>query len=239
MAFNWTSLIPGVGETYEHVATLGIASAAVIGMGVAARKSLGTGDTAVIPANKFSLRGVFEMVTEMIVALADMVIGHQGRRFVPMFAAIFFFILVNNFLGMVPGMTPATENLNTTFAFGIFMFLAYNSFGLREQGVFKYFKHFAGPPLPYLWMAIPIGALMFCIELVSHFVRPFSLGLRLGNVMMGDHVVLSVFLDLVPAVVPVPFYFLGMFVCFVQALVFTLLSMVYVAFAVAHDEEHH
>ena len=56
--------------------------------------------------------------------------------------------------------------------------------------------------------------------------------------MMGDHTVLSVFLDLVPAFVPIPFYFLGLFVCLVQALVFTLLSMVYVAFAVAHEEEH-
>lgn len=239
MSFNWTQLIPGVGHEYSHVATLGIASASVVALGFAARKSLGTGEQAVIPANKVSIRGVFEIVTEMIVSLAEMVIGPEGRRFVPMFASVFFFVLFNNFLGMLPGMTPATENLNTTFAFGVFMFLSYNFFGIREQGVFKYFKHFAGPPLPYLAMAIPIGALMFCIELVSHMVRPFSLGLRLGNVMMGDHVVLSVFLDLVPPLVPVPFYFLGLFVCFVQALVFTLLSMVYVAFAVAHEEDHH
>jgi F-type H+-transporting ATPase subunit a len=239
MSFTWTQIIPGVGHEYAHVATLGIASAAIVGVGFAAKKALGTGEAAVVPASKLSVRGVFEVMTELIVSLADMVIGKQGRPFVPMFAAIFFFILFNNFLGMLPGMTPATENINTTFAMGVFMFITYNFFGIREQGVLKYFKHFAGPTLPYLIMAIPIGLLMFCIELVSHMVRPFSLGLRLGNVMMGDHMVLSVFLDIFPALLPVPFYFLGFFVCFIQAFVFTLLSMVYVAFAVAHDEEHH
>lgn len=238
MSFNWTQLIPGVGQEYSHVATLGIASVTVMGLGFYARQSLGQGDVAVMPANRFSVRGFFEIITEMITSLAEMVIGHAGRRFVPMFASIFLFILLNNLLGMLPGMTPATENLNTTFAFGVFMFLAYNFFGIREQGPVHYLAHFTGPKLPYLWMAIPIGALMFCIEIVSHLVRPFSLGLRLGNVMMGDHIVLSVFLDLVPPLVPVPFYFLGFFVCVVQALVFTLLSMVYVAFAVAHEEEH-
>lgn len=239
MSFNWTQMIPGVGHEYSHVATLAIASTAVMGIGLAARKSLGTGNEAVVPADKFSIRGVFEVVTELIATLAEMVIGHEGRQYVPMFASIFFFILFNNFFGMLPGMTPATENLNTTFAMGVFMFLAYNTFGIRAQGIINYFKHFAGPPLPFLIMTIVIGTLMFCIEIVSHIVRPFSLGLRLGNVMMGDHIVLSVFLDLVPFGVPVLFYFLGFFVCFVQAFVFTLLSMVYVSLAVAHGEEEH
>ena len=238
MSFNWTQLIPGVGHEYSHVATLGVAAVATVTLGLVARKSLGTGTEAVIPSNKISVRGLFEVITEMISALAEMVIGHAGQKFVPMFTSVFFFILINNLLGMLPGMTPATENLNTTFAFGVFMFLSYNMFGIREHGPFAYFKHFAGPKLPYLVLAIPIGILMFFIEMVSHMVRPFSLGLRLGNVMMGDHTVLAVFLDLVPALVPIPFYFLGLFVCLVQALVFTLLSMVYVAFAVAHEEEH-
>jgi F-type H+-transporting ATPase subunit a len=238
MSFNWTQTIPGVGHEYSHVATLGIAAGLAIGFGAIARKALGTGEAAVVPASKISVRGVFEVMTEMISSLAEMVIGHEGQAYVPMFSAIFFFILLNNFLGMLPGMTPATENLNTTFAFGVFMFISYNMFGVREHGPFKYLKHFAGPKLPYLVLAIPVGILMFCIEIVSHIVRPFSLGLRLGNVMMGDHTVLSVFLDLVPAFVPIPFYFLGFFVCLIQALVFTLLSMVYVAFAVAHEEEH-
>lgn len=230
MSFNWTELIPVVQENHaEHIATLGIASVASIGLGLAARSALGKGDAAVVPVNKFSIRGIFEVLTEMIGGLAEMVIGHHGKDFIPLFASVFFFVLLNNFIGMIPGMTPATENINTTFGFGLFMFLAYNFFGIKEQGIVHYLKHFMGPVLF-------LAPLMFVIELVSHIVRPFSLGLRLANVMMGDHTVLSVFLDLVPIGVPIPFYMMGMFVCFVQAFVFTLLSMVYVAFAIAHEE---
>ena len=157
-----------------------------------------------------------------------MVIGEHGKHYVPFFTAVFFFILTNNLVGMIPGMTPATENINTTFGFGLLIFAFYNFQGIKENGIVNYMKHFMGP-------VIFLAPLMFVIELVSHMVRPFSLGLRLANVMMGDHTVLSVFLDLVPIGVPIPFYMMGLFVCFVQAFVFTLLSMVYVAFAIAHD----
>ncbi|KHD87257.1 MULTISPECIES: F0F1 ATP synthase subunit A [Bdellovibrio] len=228
MSFNWTQLIPGVGHEYAHVATLGAATVATMAIGMAARASLGKGETAVLPASKFSLRGIMEMLTEMMDGLAEMVIGEHGKHYVPFFTSVFFFILLNNLIGMIPGMTPATENINTTFGFGVLMFLFYNFQGVKENGVFAYLKHFMGPVLF-------LAPLMFVIELVSHFVRPFSLGLRLANVMMGDHTVLSVFLDLVPIGVPIPFYIMGLFVCFVQAFVFTLLSMVYVAFAIAHD----
>lgn len=228
MAFNWTELIPGVGQQYEHVATLGFVTAATLVIGVAARKALGSGEEAVLPAGKFSLKGIFELFTEGISDLCTMVIGEHGRDYAPLFTSVFFFILLNNLTGMIPGMTPATENINTTFGFGAMMFLIYNFQGIRENGIFAYLKHFMGP-------VIFLAPLMFVIELVSHFVRPFSLGLRLANVMMGDHTVLSVFLDLVPIGIPIPFYIMGLFICFVQALVFTLLSMVYVAFAIAHD----
>lgn len=226
--FNWTQLIPSVGLEYYHVATLGIVTVATIFIGLAARAALGKGETAVLPADKFSLRGIMEMLTEMMSGLADMVIGEHGKHYVPFFTSVFFFIVFNNLVGMIPGMTPATENINTTFGFGILMFLFYNFQGVKENGPIAYLKHFMGP-------VIFLAPLMFVIEIVSHLVRPFSLGLRLANVMMGDHTVLSVFLDLVPIGVPIPFYVMGLFVCFVQAFVFTLLSMVYVAFAIAHD----
>lgn len=228
MAFNWTQLIPQVGHTYDHVATLGITSVGVMALGLVAKASLGKGDTAVIPTNRFSVRGIFELLTELIDNISEMVIGEHGKKYVPFFTAVFLFVLINNIFGMIPGMTPATENINTTFGFGCLMFLVYNTQGFRANGFWGYLKHFMGP-------VIFLAPLMFVIEMVSHFVRPFSLGLRLANVMAGDHVVLSVFLDLVPIGVPLPFYVMGTFVCFVQAFVFTLLSMVYVAFAIAHD----
>lgn len=247
-AFNWTQLIPAVGHSYEHIATLGIASVGAIGLGFAAKSALGKGDVAVLPAPKFSLRGVFEMLTEMISGLTEMVIGHHGRAYVPIFASIFFFVLLNNLIGVLPGMTPATENINTTFGFGMFIFLFYNTMGIKEVGFLNYMKHFLGPfasmspdgavakILNFVLGVVVLGSFMFLVEMISHMVRPMSLGLRLANVMMGDHVVLGVFLDLAPFFIPIPFYIIGLFVCFVQAFVFTLLSMVYVSLATAHEE---
>lgn len=248
-AFNWTQMIPGVAENHiEHVATLGVASVAAIGIGFAARAAIGSGENAIIPASKFSLRGIFEVLTEMISALTEMVIGHHGRKFTAMFSSIFFFVLLNNLIGVIPGMTPATENINTTVGFGLFIFIFYNTMGIKEVGFFNYMKHFLGPfasmhpestsakILNFVFGVVILGSFMFFIEMISHAVRPMSLGLRLANVMMGDHIVVGVFLELFWALVPVPFYVIGLFVCFVQAFVFTLLSMVYVALATAHEE---
>jgi len=227
MHFNWTQLLPFVGHEYTHVATLILATLVTITLGLLARVSLGSGESAIIPAGKVSIRGIFEGLTEFIYTLAHQVIGHHGRAFAPYFAAIFTFVLINNFIGLIPGMTPATENFNTTFAFGIFSFLAYNVVGLKEGGL-GYLKHFLGP---VLWLA----PLMLIIEIISHFIRPLTLGLRLANVMTGDHTVLAVFLNLFPIGPAIPFYLMGMLVCTIQAFVFTLLSMVYVALATAHD----
>ncbi len=227
MSFTWTSLIPGVGHEYAHVATAGIVTVGLVGASFAAKSALGSGEVAIIPAGKVSLRGFFELITEFIGGLVDMVIGHEGRKYIPMFASFFTFVLINNLVGVIPGVAPATENLNTTLAMGTFVFVAYNLFGLKENGL-AYLKHFLGP---VLWL----GPLMLVIELISHIVRPISLGLRLANVLKGDHTVVGIFLDIVPYGLPIPFYMLGMFVAFVQAFVFTLLSMVYVALATAHD----
>jgi F-type H+-transporting ATPase subunit a len=146
MHFNWTQLIPGVGHHYVHVATLIIVSALIMLVGLVARVSLGTGEASVIPTSKVSIRGIFEVFTEYIGGLAEQVIGHHGRDFAPYFCSIFTFILFNNLVGIIPGMTPATQNFNTTFAFGVFSFFAYNFVGLRHNGL-GYLKHFLSPVL--------------------------------------------------------------------------------------------
>lgn len=98
----------------------------------------------------------------------------------------------------------------------------------------KYFAHFANPVgAAWGWFLAP---LMLPIELISHFARPLSLALRLLGNMTGDHVVLGVFLGLVPLVVPLPFILLGFMVSVVQTLVFCLLATVYIAMAVTHEE---
>ena len=227
MHFTWSQLIPGVGHHYSHVATLALASIILILVGIRARVALGSGIAAVVPASSFSVRGIFELLTEGIGKLADQVIGHHGRAFAPYFTAIFLYILFNNLLGLIPGMVPATENFNTTFALGVFSFIAYNVIGIKNGGL-GYLKHFLGP----VWWLAP---LMLAIELLSHILRPLTLGLRLANVMTGDHAVLAVFLGLFPVGPAIPFYLMGMLVCTIQAFVFTLLSMVYIALATASD----
>ena len=196
-------------------------------MSVAARVALGNGEAAVIPAGRFGIKGFFELVTEFINGLIGMVMGDHGHKFVPLFASVFFFIFTNNILGLVPGWAAATANMNTALAVGLFVFVTYNFLGIRENGL-AYLKHFLGPMLL-------LAPLMLPLEIISHVVRPMSLGLRLSGNMTGDHTVLGIFLELVPYGIPIVFYGLGTFVSFVQAFVFTLLSMIYVAMATAHD----
>jgi len=93
--FTWSQLIPGVGHEYAHVATLFLVTILAAAMGLVARASLGTGETAVIPTGKFSLRGMFEFFTEYIGGLAEQIIGHHGRLFAPYFASVFTYILIN------------------------------------------------------------------------------------------------------------------------------------------------
>jgi F-type H+-transporting ATPase subunit a len=137
------------------------------------------------------------------------------------------FILSCNLIGLVPGFTPPTDSFNTTVGLGAVSFLVYNYFGIREHGA-KYVKQFIGP------VAL-LAPLMLIVELFSHMFRPLSLAIRLYGNMFADHLVLGIFTDLTKLVIPVAFYALGAFVCLVQAFVFTLLSMVYVALAVSHE----
>ena len=229
-------MLPGVDHSNTHVVTAALVTGGLILFSLAGRAALGTGEKAIVPAGKVSIKGLFEAITEFIVGLADMVLGKGNLAYVPLFASIFLFIFVNNLIGLVPGMTPATDNLNTTFAIGIFSFVTYNIIGLRKKG-FKYYEDFTGHlPMSFflLW------PLMIVIELLSHMARPLSLALRLSGNMTGDHAVVGAFLELLPApwvyFVPVVFYGLGLLVCFLQAFIFTLLSMTYVMMAQPQDD---
>jgi F-type H+-transporting ATPase subunit a len=228
MHFNWTQLLPIVGHYYIHIATLLVVCALMLLLAVAGRVALGNiQSTGYIPSSRFGIKGFFEAVTEFVVSISDMVIGEDGRKFVPMFITIFLFVLINNVFGMLPGWTPATDNLNTTLAIGIFMFITYNYYGVREHGA-AYIKQFMGP-------IMFLAPFMFLVEMISHSVRPFSLGLRLQGNMSGDHILLGVFYGLFEYLLPIPLMFLGLFVCFMQAFVFTMMGMIYVSMAISHD----
>ena len=229
--FNWFQLVPGVTHENIHVAT-GLAVGSVLSSRPSRDVSaLAQGEAAVAPAGEIFPERRRRADTGIYCRLADMVIGEEGRKFVPMFAAIFFFVWANNLVGLIPGMTPATDNINTTLALGLFSFACYNYYGFKEHGI-AYLKQFLGPLLL-------LAPLMVAIEIIGHLVRPLTLGLRLYGNIMADHTVLSVFVEMFDKLwfIPVPaiFYGMGIFVASMQAFVFTMLSMIYVSMAIAHD----
>lgn len=225
--FNWLQHLLQIEHQYTHVVTAIAVSLLILVIGIYARIQLGSGEVAVVPAGRFSVRGFFEMITEGTYSLADQVIGEDGAKYVPLAASIFTFVLINNLIGLLPGMTPATDNLNTSFAIGMFSFIYYNYIGLKYEGL-NYIKHFFGPVWWLAWLILPI-------ELISHAFRPLTLGLRLAGNITADHTVVGVFHQLFPIGLPVPFYAMGLIVSLIQAFVFALLTLVYVMLAKAHD----
>jgi len=231
-AFNWISIIPGIGHLPNHVVMTVIIALVLVVTTFVARvqlsKAMSTTDGGVIPEARLSYRNFFEIIAENLYKLTEMVIGHHDApRFFPIIGTLFVFIFTSNLLGLIPGLLPPTDNLNTTLALGGFVFLYYNFIGIKTHG-WRYIKQFMGP----VWWLAPF---MFLIELVSHLVRPFSLALRLRGNIAGDHMVLSIFNSLSPYVIPTIFYGLGAFVSFIQAFVFCLLTMVYISLSTSHD----
>jgi len=204
---------------------------------MAAAKFKQTGDESVLPERKFGMFTLFELCSEALYGLMrDMMGEKHARHFFPIIGAFFFFILFSNLLGLVPGFLGATDNFNTTLALALIPFVLTHWYGVKEHGAKNYFKHFLGPIIhPF---ALPLMILMAFIEVISHLARPASLAIRLMGNMFGDHAVLAAFMGFGILLVPLPVMVLGTIVCIVQAVVFCLLSIVYIAMAVEHAEDH-
>jgi F-type H+-transporting ATPase subunit a len=213
--------------SFDALAGAVLATFLIVVLSLLGKSALGKGESAIKPSGRFSVKGFFEAFVEFINGIIDMVIGHGGRSMLPLFGAVFFYIALNNMLGLVPGFPAATSNMNVTLALGLFSFVVYNTVGLKHGGV-HYLAHFMGPIWWMAWLLLPI-------ELISHCVRPLSLGIRLSVNMTADHTILGTFIDLTKVGIPVIFYGMGTFVSLLQAFVFTMLSMVYVMMATADD----
>jgi len=190
--------------------------------------------SSIVPERKLTIRTFMEVVVGAVYSMMSDVMGAKAARyFLPLIGTCAVFILLSNGIGLVPGFLPPTDNMNTTLACGAVIFGTTHIYGLRENG-FGHIKHFFGPWLGPL--GVPLNILHFVIEIISHLARPLSLAIRLMANMTADHMVLTIFLGLVPFVVPVPMYLLGSIVVVVQTLVFCLLSTVYIALAIEHAE---
>jgi len=162
------------------------------------------------------------------------VIGPHGLKYFPVVMTFAVLILVSNLMSLFPLFVAPTSATSVTFALGLASFLYYNAIGIKENGLFGHLKHFAGP----IWWIAP---LIFPIELISNFIRPFSLGIRLFGNMFADEQVAVTVAGLYPQVthwvIPALLMPLGLFVCFIQTFVFVLLSQLYLS-EVSHPPHH-
>ena len=170
----------------------------------------------------------FEVIYEFLRGQSEDQMGHDGPKYLGYFATVFIFILFCNLIGIIPGFESPTMSPSVPAGCALATFVYYNIMGFRANGVFRYLKHFAGP------IAL-LAPLMVPIELISHLARPLSLTIRLFANMLAGEKVTVVFLGLTYLVAPAVFMGLHVFVSFLQAYIFVLLTMMYVNSAVAHE----
>ena len=194
----------------------------------------------------------FQVAVEMLAGglynLFEGAIGPTARRYTPYLGTLFLFILINNFMGLVPFFHASTSSINTTVALALCTFLYVQFTGIKENGPLGYLHHMAGSPRSGLeWGFVP---LMFPLHLLGEFIKPLSLSLRLFGNVMGEDKLIAVFVVLGAGIfafahspvglpIQVPIVFLALLTSTIQALVFTLLSTIYIALMLPHGEHEH
>jgi F-type H+-transporting ATPase subunit a len=224
----------------KHVVMMWLAAALLLALllGAVRRRSL-------VPRGLYNF---FELLVQFVRDIAVSNIGKRDAdRFVPYLCSAFFFILFMNLLGLVPWMATATANISVTVALALFTFLVTQYAAIRAQGIGGFLKHLTGgvpPSLAWLW---PI---MIPVEILGLFTKPFALTVRLFANMVAGHFVILAFLGLIFAisvfVAPVSvalalaIFMLELFVAFVQAYIFTMLSALFIGSGLVHHghEEH-
>lgn len=198
------------------------------------------------------MQNFFELCFEGVFGLADESIGEDAPRYYPLFIGIFLYILTSNLLGLIPGLISPTSDFNTTVALALIVFVYYNLQGFRKHGI-GYLKHFMGPELP--WFMFPVRGLMFIIEVIGNFARPFSLALRLFCNIFSKEMLLGLLaliitqfffgktpiekaLTIAPLLLRPFIILLGLMLGLIQALIFLILSIAYVAGAVHSESEN-
>jgi F-type H+-transporting ATPase subunit a len=176
----------------------------------------------------------FQNLNEMIILavrdLIDDVVGHgAGKKYLPLLGAFSYFILLSNLMGFFFFLTPPTSSFQTTLALAITSFIFFNVQGIREHGVGSYLAHFMGPMKA-------LAIIVFPVEIISILARIGSLSLRLAGNVGGEHLATGIFFGMVPILVPWPMMLLGLIGALLQTFIFVILSTIYIAGAVAHEE---
>lgn len=194
------------------------------------------------------LQNVLEIIIEKLLNLMEGIFGSQkeAKKYFPFIASIFLFILFSNWLGILPGIgsigflekhddkvtfvpffRSGASDFNFTLALAIISIIAINIFGIIAIGFFKHFQKF-------FTFKSPINFFVGIFEFISEISKIISLSLRLfGNVLAGE-ILLVIITFLIPLAIPVPFLLLEIFIGFIQALVFAMLTAVFISFAVSY-----
>ena len=184
-------------------------------------------------------QSLVELIVESLRNFVVGIIGPKGEKYTSFIGTLFIYILAMNLLGLVPGFKSPTSGLSITVSLAVVVFFVYNAAGIRETGFMPWFKHLLGEPI---WLA----PLMFPVHVISELARPLSLSIRLFGNIFGEETVVLILAGMtyviIPYVVAIPTQFPMMlfhvFIAFVQALIFSTLSAIYVSIAVASYEKH-
>ena len=216
-----------------------------IALGLVLIAFLGTRGKKEVPG---PLQNFLETAVEGIERFILDVLGERGHKYVPFLGTLFIYILCQNLIGVVPGMKSPTSSLNTTVALAITVFFYVQWTGLRENGILGYIDHFMGSPRDLVgWIMVPLN---FPLHILEELIRPLSLSLRLFGNILGEDSLIAAFVTLgiaalaffhIPVGLPlqVPFMMLAMLTGTIQALVFALLSTIYISLMLPHEEAHH
>jgi F-type H+-transporting ATPase subunit a len=194
------------------------------------------------------LQNVFELIIEFIESQIESVIGKEGKKFTPFFCTLFIYILLCNLIGLLPGFKSPTSNLTNNLALAGIVFISTHFYGMKKKGVIGYLKHFMGPPY---WLA----PLFLPIHIIGELAKPLSLSMRLFGNILAKEILLGVLayvftmlyfstgaaskiLMIVPILLRPAIILLGVLVSIIQALVFTMLSMLYIGSAIETHNEH-
>lgn len=218
-----------LGAIFGHGQMMFVAHLVLVAIIIIAIAKMATKSLRAVPTGT---QNVMEAYLGGAIAMGKDVIGEElARKYLPLVAAVGLFVFVSNVIGIIPGFEAPTSNINITLPLALLVFFYYNYEGIKENGIVKYFAHFAGP-------VKILAPLMFPIEIVSHISRIISLSFRLFGNIKGDDLFLWVLLMLVPFVAPLPAYLLLTFSALLQTFVFMILIYVYLAGAVAMEDDH-
>jgi F-type H+-transporting ATPase subunit a len=219
-----------------------VAGALLLFAGVLVTRKVAGPSGGVVPDEGITLRNLLEVLVEWLANLARERMGPDWRKYFPVVGTLFFFILVSNLMGLIPGLAGATSNANTTWACAVIAWVVYTAVGIMKHGFGRYMIKFMGPSFfeteifghhIHVRLLMPI---FLILEIPLDLARILTLAVRLLANMFADHTVVGVWLALVPLGIPAIFMGLGLIVSFLQAFVFSLLTMIYIGLAL--EEPH-